>query len=61
MKPRRILLAGLNGSADYAFTLCGREQRRSGAYLMQCGVMIPDLGGDMQSVQTVLKQTGTAG
>ena len=56
MKSRRILLAGLDSDADYAFTLCGCEDVKSGAYLMQCGVMIPNLGGDMQSVQTVLQK-----
>lgn len=56
MKSRRILLAGLDSDADYAFTLCGSEDIKSGAYLMQCGVMIPNLWGDMQSVQVRLQK-----
>lgn len=55
MKSRRILLAGLDREADYAYTLCGEEDIKSGAYLMQCGVMIPNLWGDMQSIQFVLQ------
>ena len=56
MKSRRILLAGLDSEADYAFTLCGTEKVRSGAFLMQCGMMIPNLWGDMQSVQVILQK-----
>lgn len=55
MKSRRILLAGLDSEADYAFTFCGTENIRSGAYLMQCGLMFPNLYGDMQSVQIILQ------
>ena len=56
MKSRRILLAGLDADADYAFTRCGSEDVKSGAYLMQCGMMLPNLGGDMQSVQIILQK-----
>ena len=56
MKSRRILLAGLDPDADYAYTLFGNEDIKSGAYLMQCGVMIPNLWGDMQSVCTTLQK-----
>ncbi len=56
MKSRRILLAGLDPDADYAYTIRGTEDIKSGAYLMQCGVMIPNLWGDMQSVQTTLQK-----
>lgn len=55
MKSRRIRLSGLLPERVYCFTLCGKAQRRTGAYLMQCGVMIPNLWGDMKAVQCVLK------
>ena len=54
MKSRRIRLAGLSPEQQYTFTLCGKEYARSGAYLMQCGILIPNLWGDMKSVQFIL-------
>ena len=56
MKSRRIRLAGLSPGAVYRFTLDGTEQTKTGAYLMQCGVLIRNLWGDMTSLQCVLRQ-----
>lgn len=54
MKSRRITLRGLKPERVYHFTLGGEEYARTGAYLMQCGILIPNLWGDMKSVQVVL-------
>ena len=55
MKSRRITLAGLEPERIYRFSLSGREAEKTGAYLMQCGILIPNLWGDMQSVQIILR------
>lgn len=54
MKSRRVTLAGLEPETAYRYTLCGKEHVHTGAYLMQCGVLIPNLWGDMKSVQVSL-------
>lgn len=56
MKSRRIRLAGLCPESVYRFTLDGTEQTKTGAYLMQCGVLIRNLWGDMTSLQCVLRR-----
>ena len=55
MKSRRIRLAGLLPDAVYAYELGGKAYQKTGAYLMQCGVMLPNLWGDMTSVQLRLR------
>ena len=55
MKSRRIRLAGLLPDAVYAYELSGKAYQKTGAYLMQCGVMLPNLWGDMTSVQLRLR------
>ena len=55
MKSRRIRLAGLRPDAVYAYELGGKAYQKTGAYLMQCGVMLPNLWGDMTSVQIRLR------
>ncbi|MCQ2406906.1 MAG: alpha-galactosidase [Oscillospiraceae bacterium] len=55
MKSRRIRLAGLLPDAVYAYELGGKAYQKTGAYLMQCGVMLPNLWGDMTSVQIRLR------
>ena len=50
----RRRLRGLKPERVYHFTLGGEEYARTGAYLMQCGILIPNLWGDMKSVQVVL-------
>jgi alpha-galactosidase len=54
LRSRRIRLAGLNETALYRYQLGDTEEVRTGAYLMQCGILIRSLGGDMQSVQILL-------
>ena len=51
MKSRRLRLAGLDPETVYCCELNGKTYEKTGAYLMQCGVMLPNLWGDMQSVQ----------
>ena len=51
MKSRRLRLAGLDPETVYCCELNGKAYEKTGAYLMQCGVMLPNLWGDMQSVQ----------
>ena len=55
LRSRRLTLAGLLPEAVYHFTLNGKTQSRTGAYLMQCGICIPNLHGDMESVQIALE------
>ena len=55
MKSRRIRLAGLRPDAVYAYELGGKAYQKTGAYLMQCGIMLPNLWGDMTSVQLRLR------
>ena len=55
MKSRRIRLAGLLPDVVYAYELGGKAYQKTGAYLMQCGVMLPNLWGDMTSVQLRLR------
>ncbi len=55
MKSRRIRLAGLLPDAVYAYELGGKAYQKTGAYLMQCGVMLANLWGDMTSVQLRLR------
>jgi len=55
LRSRRITLAGLCPDAVYHYTLDGREYQKTGAYLMQCGILIRNLWGDMQSVQILLR------
>ena len=57
MKSRRIKLAGLDPEMTYRFALDGTEHTKTGAYLMQCGLLIRNLWGDMTSVQIRLKAT----
>lgn len=54
MKSRRVTLAGLDPDAVYHYNLNGREYAKTGAYLMQCGILIPNLWGDMTSLQLEL-------
>ena len=51
MKSRRIRLAGLDAETVYHFILNGKAYEKAGAYLMQGGVMLPNLWGDMTSLQ----------
>jgi len=55
MKPRRIMLRGLSPDIQYAFTRNGKPYCYSGAYLMQCGILIENLWGDMKSEQCMLR------
>lgn len=57
LRSRRIPLCGLVPQAVYRYTVGETTRTQSGAYLMQCGVRIPNLWGDMQSVQIYLEQT----
>ncbi len=56
MKPRRILLAGLEPERVYYYNMGESSYAKTGAYLMQCGVMIPNLWGDMRSVQIIFQK-----
>lgn len=58
LRSRRLTLAGLIPGAVYRFTVGERTYRYTGAYLMQCGILIPNLWGDMQSLQTELEAAG---
>lgn len=51
MRSRRILLAGLEPESVYRYEIDGNTQEKTGAYLMQCGLLMRNLFGDMQSVQ----------
>lgn len=51
MRSRRLCLAGLEPQKTYRYTAFGKEYTKSGAYLMQCGILIPNLWGDMKSIQ----------
>ena len=51
LRSRRILLAGLDPDKTYRYTLDGKDCTKTGAYLMQCGILIRNLWGDMTSVQ----------
>ena len=55
MKPRRIMLRGLSPETQYAFTRNGKAYCYSGAYLMQCGILIENLWGDMKSEQIMFR------
>ena len=55
MKSRRVTLAGLEAETVYHYALNGREFAQTGAYLMQCGMLITNLWGDMKSVQIALR------
>jgi len=55
MKPRRLMLRGLSPEAKYAFSMNGKSYAYTGAYLMQCGLLIDNLWGDMKSVQIILR------
>ena len=55
MKPRRICLRGLRSDLQYTFTRNGVTETHSGAYLMQCGILIENLWGDMKSAQIIVR------
>ena len=55
MKPRRICLRGLRPDLQYTFTRNGVTETHSGAYLMQCGILIENLWGDMKSAQIIVR------
>ena len=55
LRSRRIPLAGLDETAVYHYNIDHTDYRKTGAYLMQCGVLIPNLHGDMQSLQIRLE------
>ncbi len=55
MKSRRVRLAGLDAETVYRFALDGTEYQKTGAYLMQGGIMLRNLWGDMTSVQVILQ------
>ena len=54
MRSRRIVLSGLDETAIYHYNIDGVEYRKTGAYLMRCGVLFGNLWGDMQSRQILL-------
>lgn len=54
MKSRRVTLAGLDPDIVYHYNMDGKDCAKTGAYLMQCGILIPNLWGDMTSVQIEL-------
>lgn len=54
MRSRKIPLAGLAPDAVYLYTINNRQQEQLGAVLMQCGIRVPNLWGDMKSIQLIL-------
>lgn len=54
MKSRRVTLAGLDPDTVYHYNMNGKDCAKTGAYLMQCGILIPNLWGDMTSLQLEL-------
>ncbi|MGN0647381.1 MAG: alpha-galactosidase [Oscillospiraceae bacterium] len=56
LRSRKIALAGLQPDAQYQFEWNGQQQTMLGAVLNECGVLIPNLWGDMRSVQIYLQR-----
>lgn len=54
LRSRRITLQGLDPDRQYRFTIGEASYTKSGAFLMQCGIHIPNLWGDMKSMQLLL-------
>ncbi len=51
LRSRRIRLAGLDPERHYTYAWNANTITRSGAYLMQCGIRIQNLWGDMKGCQ----------